>query len=69
MLFIIKPNPFFSFTTVSGHEDELFVLYDSNGRKINVYRGDKIGSDISPGVYFVIPQNKNISPLRIVKIR
>jgi len=39
------------------------------GKVVGIYKGEKIGENLSAGVYFVVPQNKNISPLRIVKVR
>jgi hypothetical protein len=63
------PIPFVSFASVPGHEKEWFGLYDVSGRKVGTYRGDKIGWDAAPGVYFLKPVDKKAAPARIVKIR
>jgi len=63
------PNPFFSFTTLPGHESERFALYDISDRRVGFYRGDRIGEGLSPGVYFLAPVGRMAKPLRIVKLR
>ena len=65
----VMPNTFTSFTTLPGHSSERFVLYDISGRKVGVYRGDRIGEGLSAGVYFLKPSIPNAKPLRIVKLR
>jgi photosystem II stability/assembly factor-like uncharacterized protein len=67
--FSVVPNPFSSFATLPGHEAERFSLYDISGRKVGVYRGDRIGWDVSPGVYFLRPQKGKVNPVRVVKVR
>jgi len=42
------PNPFTTFATLPGHEAERFSLNDVSGRKVGVFRGDRIGE--GPGV-------------------
>ncbi len=67
------PNPFVSYATVPGHEAESFALYDVSGRKVGSYKGDRIGWDVSPGIYFLRPDHRTPTPdpriLRIVKLR
>jgi hypothetical protein len=65
----VIPNPFVSFTSVPGHSSDLFALYDISGRKAGTYRGDKVGADMTPGVYFLRPEAGSSKPLRVVKIR
>ncbi len=69
----VQPNPFSSFASVPGHDKGFFALYDISGRKVGVYRGDRIGWGVSPGVYFLRPDTRNLLPdtriLRIVKLR
>jgi hypothetical protein len=65
----VAPNPFISFATVPGHEAESFALYDVSGRKVGVYKGDRIGSGLSAGIYFLKPEGQGAKPLRIVKLR
>lgn len=64
-----KPNPFASFAVVPGHEGEKFTLYDVSGRKVGVYKGDRIGVGLSAGIYFLKPQGGGSKPLRILKLR
>ena len=63
------PNPFTSFTTLPGHSSESFALYDISGRRVGIYKGDRIGSDVSQGVYFLRAEGGEDRPLRIVKVR
>lgn len=63
------PNPFVSFTTVPGHEDESFILYDISGRQCGIHNGARIGEMIPAGVYFIRSQTKDFTPLRILKIK
>jgi len=65
----ITPNPFTSFTILPGHEAERFSLYDITGRKVGIYRGDRIGEGLSQGVYFVRREGEGGSLARVVKIR
>jgi hypothetical protein len=67
--FSVVPNPFNSFSTLPGHERERFALYDIAGRKVGIYRGDRVGADVPPGVYFLRPLCQGGSPLRVVKVR
>jgi len=67
--FSVVPNPFVSFTTVPGHSSERFALYDISGRRVGVYKGDRIGSGLSAGIYFLKPEAQDAKPLRIVKLR
>jgi len=63
------PNPFTSFATLPGHEGERFSLYDVSGRKVGVFKGDRIGEGLAPGVYFLKLADRDSKPLRIVKVR
>jgi photosystem II stability/assembly factor-like uncharacterized protein len=65
----INPNPFTSFTTVSGHSSDRFALYDVSGRRVGTYRGDRIGEGLRAGVYFIRPDSGNGKPVRVVKVR
>ena len=67
--FKVNPNPFVSFASVPGCGRERFALYDISGRLVGMYRGDKIGADVSPGVYFIKRAGANALPVRIVKLR
>ena len=63
------PNPFVSYTSVPGQEAGRFALYDVSGRRVGVYKGDRVGADVPPGVYFLRPVGQNSRPLRVVKVR
>ncbi len=65
----ISPNPFVYSASIPGHEAERFVLYDVSGRQVGNYQGNRIGSDVRPGVYFLKVEAKNSTLLRIVKLR
>jgi hypothetical protein len=65
----VAPNPFVSYAKTPGHEAESFALYDVSGRKVGVFKGDRIGSGLSAGIYFLKPEGKDSKPLRIVKLR
>jgi hypothetical protein len=65
----VAPNPFVSYAKTPGHEAESFALYDVSGRKVGVYKGDRIGSGLSAGIYFLKPEGQDSKPLRIVKLR
>lgn len=67
--FSVIPNPFTSFASVPGHSSERFALYDISGRKVGSYMGDRIGFDLSAGIYFLKPKSKDAKPLRLVKLR
>ena len=63
------PNPFTSFATLPGQEGDRFSLYDVSGRKVGVFKGDRIGEGLAPGVYFLKLADRDSKPLRIVKVR
>jgi hypothetical protein len=63
------PNPFVSYARVPGREKERFALYDITGRRVGTYKGDKIGTDATAGIYFLIAEGKEAGPTRIVKIK
>jgi hypothetical protein len=65
----VVPNPFVSYSRTPGYEAERFALYDVSGRKVGVYKGDRIGEGLSAGVYFLKPEGQDAKPLRIVKLR
>jgi len=67
--FRVAPNPFVSFATLPGHEKESFALYDVSGRKVGVFKGNRIGEGLSAGIYFLKPEGKDAKPLRILKLR
>jgi len=62
-----KPNPFTSFARAPGYEKETFELYDIAGRKVGMYRGDRIGWDTGPGVYFLKYQEMLKQPMNQVQ--
>jgi hypothetical protein len=66
---IAVPNPFTSFTTLPGRSSERFALYDVSGRKVGVYKGDRIGWGVSSGVYFLRAEKGDRRPVRVVRVR
>ncbi len=67
--YIARPNPFTSFTTILEHETECFNLYDVSGRHVGIYKGNRIGANLLPGVYFIMQEDKQEVKTRIVKVR
>jgi len=65
----VVPNPFVSFAAVLGYGRDHFILYDITGQQVGCYPGSRIGCDLPAGVYFVISEDRDFSPVRIVKIR
>jgi hypothetical protein len=63
------PNPFTTFATIPNHETERFALYDIAGQRFGVFRGDRIGEGLPPGVYFIKPESGKDGSTRLVKIR
>ena len=63
------PNPFLTFATIPSHEQDRFSLYDISGRRVGVYRGDRIGEGLQAGVYFMRAEKGDRRPLRVVKVR
>jgi hypothetical protein len=63
------PNPFVSYATLPGHEADRFALYDISGRRVGVYKGDRIGEGLRAGVYFVRAESGKGKPVRVVKVR
>jgi len=69
LFFSVAPNPFTSFATVPGHSSERFALYDISGRRVGVYKGDRIGEGLRAGVYFLRAKSGEARPVRVVKVR
>ena len=65
----VFPNPFTSFTSIPSHEADHFALYDVSGRRVGVYRGDRIGEGLKAGVYFVRAEKGDRRSVLIVKVR
>ena len=65
----IYPNPFDHAARIPEHNKEVFLVYDIRGIKVGEYRGEHIGPDLSPGVYFIKPAlNLKSQLLKIVKV-
>ncbi len=63
------PNPFVSFATIPGHENERFALYDIAGQRVGIFRGDRIGEGLSAGIYIVKPESGDNQTACIIKVR
>jgi hypothetical protein len=64
-----QPNPFVYFATIPGQDGKQFEMYDVLGRQVGVYKGDRVGWDLGPGVYFVRREGEGGAMGRVVKIR
>jgi len=67
--FTVSPNPFASFSRVLSHEADRFALYDVSGRRVGVYKGDRVGEGLRAGVYFMRALEGKTGLVRVVKIR
>jgi hypothetical protein len=65
---MFRPNPYVMWTTAVGREQETFVVRDASGRRVAVCTGGRVGSNLSPGVYFVMDVDTS-QPERIVKMQ
>ncbi len=65
----IIPNPFTSFATVPGYEGKSFEVYNISGRWVRTYKGSRVGEGLSPGIYFLKPEGRKTTLIRIVKVR
>jgi hypothetical protein len=45
------------------------ALYDISGRRVGVYRGERIGEGLRAGVYFLRLEGGGAKPVRIVKVK
>jgi hypothetical protein len=66
---LASPNPFISSTSIPGHGTDHFDLYNVSGRLVGTYRGERIGTDVPPGVYFLRPHCMEHALQKIVKVR
>jgi hypothetical protein len=64
----VVPNPFAAFAAIPGRGSERFSVIDASGRLVGKYLGERIGADLSPGVYFVILPEQGRRSLRMVKL-
>jgi hypothetical protein len=66
----VAPNPFLSFTSVARMHDAHFEVYDTAGRIVGRYLGDRIGEDLAPGVYLLRPSGRaGPAAVKITKTR
>lgn len=64
----VSPGPFVTFCRIAGRAGEQFDVYDLAGKLAGSYRGDRVGDDLRPGVYF-IRDAAGTAEARIVKVR
>jgi hypothetical protein len=62
-------TPFVSFTRIPGAEHERFAVYDIRGCRVAICAGDRIGSNLAPGVYFIHGITPPATTAQVVKIR
>uniref|UniRef100_A0A7C4TDI3 T9SS type A sorting domain-containing protein n=1 Tax=candidate division WOR-3 bacterium TaxID=2052148 RepID=A0A7C4TDI3_UNCW3 len=67
--FSVLPNPFTSYTKVSGNSQNEILVYDIQGRLMGRYKGNYIGEDLKPGVYFLKLDGSKLNPLKVLKIK
>jgi len=66
----VEPNPFSSSAVIRGGEKESFTAYDITGKRVGTQRGDRIGEDLEPGVYFLRPAvGMGDRLIRIIKLK
>jgi len=64
----VFPNPFARAVAVPGHTNETVAVYDVRGVKVGAYRGDRIGSDLAPGIYFIELPDRGHALIKVLKI-
>ena len=69
LAFNVVPNPFTFYAAAPGYEKSQFAVYDVAGKRVGIYRGNRIGEELPAGVYFVMDKAKNAMPMLIVKVR
>jgi hypothetical protein len=69
LVLIAAPNPFVSYTTLRGHEQDMFTVYDATGTYAGSCRGDRIAEFLPKGVYFAQSIKHRGTIARIVKIK
>jgi len=65
----VFPNPFVSSARVVGHGTEDFMIYDVSGKLMGKYKGNQIGIDLPPGVYFIKSLSKNSFFTQTIKVK
>jgi hypothetical protein len=65
----VFPNPFVSSARVVGHDTEDFMMYDVSGKCMGMYKGNHIGIDLPPGVYFIKSVSKNSFFTQTIKVQ
>lgn len=63
----VLPNPFVGAARVAVGEREEFDVHDHAGRLVGRFRGNRIGTGLPAGVYFV--SRSGFAPARVVKTR
>ncbi|MDO9575349.1 MAG: T9SS type A sorting domain-containing protein, partial [bacterium] len=60
------PNPFRSVTSIQNQVSSIQV-YDLSGRLIETTKGNTIGKNLKPGVYFL--KAEGYKPVKVIKLR
>jgi hypothetical protein len=66
---LVVPNPYICFARVPGHATDFYEVYNTTGQHVGSYQGQKIGSDLPSGVYFLSPRLGDHAPVLIIKVR
>jgi hypothetical protein len=66
---LVVPNPYICFARVPGHATDFYEVYNTTGQHVGSYQGQKIGSDLPSGVYFLSPRLGDHAPVIIIKVR
>lgn len=68
--FIAYPNPFKSYATVKGLEEQELFVYNVLGQRVQACKGSRIGEKLAPGIYFAIKAKlPQIKPVKLIKIK
>jgi hypothetical protein len=67
--FLVLSNPFTSYTRVLGDSQNEILVYDIHGRLMGRYKGNCIGEDLKPGVYFLKLDGNKSNLLKVLKIK
>jgi photosystem II stability/assembly factor-like uncharacterized protein len=65
----VQPNPVRSTGRIPGQTQTLFYIFDVTGRQVGLCRGDGIGKNLKPGIYFAEAANSANQRIKFIKLR